>query len=819
MAKAFLSHSSIDKKRYVSIVHKYLGQSKCIYDEVSFEEGMKNYEEILSGLDRSDLFVLFISNDSLDSEWVQKEILNSYDKLKKGELQRIFPIIIDENITYKDHRIPDWMRKEYNIQYISRPKLAARRINQRLIEISWQYHPLVKEKNNLFVGRNQQISEFEERFDSFDLNAPNCVFVCGLEKIGRKSFNKKALIKCSIIKESYEFTKISLDINESVEDFILKLYDLGFSEEIDIKNLMFKTIDEKLSLINQLLIDINKAKEIIQVIDNGCIVSPSGELADWFDSIINSFTEHDDYLYFNIISKYRFYKAYNLNKKIYHINLSELDPKERIGLLKRYANLFEIVLDEEAIDIFKNTLQGFPEQIFYCIDIIRAQGINYLKENSYLIVEYNTEKVKELIKQYEENTESLNLLLLLSEFDFISIDFLNEFISLSENYIGLIKEFIINGICEHLGASKEYIRLNDGIRDYISRTRTSMPREFKDIIKKHTEAFVNSIEESDNDLSEVVYTIRNSLKNGIAVPNEYLIPSHFLKTINELYDKGKKYHTIIELADRVLENSTFMDKHILNEITYMLCLSLARIGSSDRFFKEVGNLKKEDRYYLLGFYFRLSGNIGLAKENIEKFLNIKKNSIKGRRELVQIYIDIEDFENAFSYAKEIYDYEKLNPYNILAYIRCLFKVKTDNYKLTIEELINDLKLINTDISNEMYYSVKAEYISTFENDRDTALAIIDECIGRFPDTPFPLLTKIEICEKFRLPELMVETLHKLKAKNPKANTYNNTINILEVKSLALSGKLGESLRLIDSKLKNKLPKENIDKLIEKLKQY
>lgn len=819
MAKAFLSHSSSDKKRYVEIVYRNLGSGSCIYDEVSFEEGMRNYEEIINGLDNTDLFVLFISDDSLNSEWVQKEILNSYERLQQGNIARIFPIIIDDKINYKDSRIPEWMRKEYNIQYISRPKLAARRIKQRLIEISWAYHPLIKERNNLFVGRNKQISDLEERFDSFDLEAPNVVFVSGLEKIGRRSFAKKALVKCSKIKESYNFINIAFDINESIEDFILKVYDLGFSDSLDVQNLLYKPIDQKLEIAMELLKDIKKSKEIIQIIDNGCIISPSGDIAEWFEGIIEELNISDDYLYFLVVSKYRFYRPHRLLNNIYYTSLSELDIKERIGLVKRYAELFNIDLDDEIINLFKNNLQGFPEQVFYSIDLIRSEGLDYLKNNPHLIVEYNTEKVKQLINQYENNADSLSLLLLLSEFDFISVDFLNEFVSTKHNYVVILKEFIVNGICEHLGASKEYIRLNDSIKDYVSRTRGIMPSNFKEIIKKHSIEFGSSINENEHDLSEVLFTIKNALKVGGDIPKEYLIPSHFLKTINDLYDKGKKYNTIIDLADRVLLNAQYMDRHIFNEISYMLCLSLARTGNSDRFFREVNSLKKEDRYYLLGFYYRLSGNVEMAQDNIFKFLNIKKNSIKGRRELVQIYIDIEEFDEALTYAKGIYDFEKLNPYNILGYMRCLFKVKSENYREQIENLINDLKLINTDISNEMYYSTKAEYVSTFENDKIKALNLIDECIGKYPDTPFPLLTKIEICEKFRLPDLMRETLEKLKLKNPKANTYTNTINILESKLLAIEGNLEGAIKHIERNLKHKLPKETIDKLIEKIKQY
>ena len=73
MAKAFLSHSS-SQKELVTKVSQDLG-SKSIIDSKSFEEGMKNLEEILTALDSTDLFVLFISNESLNSKWVKEEIL------------------------------------------------------------------------------------------------------------------------------------------------------------------------------------------------------------------------------------------------------------------------------------------------------------------------------------------------------------------------------------------------------------------------------------------------------------------------------------------------------------------------------------------------------------------------------------------------------------------------------------------------------------------------------------------------------------------------------------------------------------------------
>ena len=69
MDKIFLSHSSNDKN-YVRPIFNYFGKDRSVFDEMTFEFGMKTIEEIFKGIDSSDIFVFFISNDSLNSKWV-----------------------------------------------------------------------------------------------------------------------------------------------------------------------------------------------------------------------------------------------------------------------------------------------------------------------------------------------------------------------------------------------------------------------------------------------------------------------------------------------------------------------------------------------------------------------------------------------------------------------------------------------------------------------------------------------------------------------------------------------------------------------------
>lgn len=145
MQKVFLSHSSADKESYVRIVAKKLinniGEENVILDEITFQQARKTIEEIEKGLNETDLFVLFISETSLESEWVQEEIFKAEDLWNKKRLNQICPIIISEKIAYDNPKIPDWLRENYNLQYVSRPTKAEQIIEQRMIELSFEKHP------------------------------------------------------------------------------------------------------------------------------------------------------------------------------------------------------------------------------------------------------------------------------------------------------------------------------------------------------------------------------------------------------------------------------------------------------------------------------------------------------------------------------------------------------------------------------------------------------------------------------------------------------------------------------------------------------
>jgi hypothetical protein len=592
MIKCFLSHSSSDKSSYVRHIADHLSRDSIIYDEMTFEPGMDPAEEILSNLEETSLFVIFLSNESLESNWVTKEIEIAKRLEELGTLKRIFPIIIDRNISYTDSRIPQWMKDTKNIQPILSHKVAIRRIKERIRELSKSIHPNLKEKDEIFVGRNDNEKQVEIRLDDFYKDPVICFFVSGLPGVGKKAFIRYVLKKSNVIKGYYNFPMISLEYSNSIEDFILKISDLGFYNLDSNINLLKKSMDEKVDLAVNILQNLHKQNERILIEDHSVIIQPSGSIAPWFEQIVEKL-KYTEYLTFCVVGKHRPYFSAIKSESFYSQDIPELSKSERSGLLKRYSEFQELNLQRSDLIFFSEIFTGLPEQVFYAVDLIKGEGIFSARKKSHTIQEFASNRAKVILSDLEGFQEKLDLLYLISKFDFISYDFLFDIVDEIKFY-PILEEFLFSSICEKLGSNGDYIRVNDVVREYILRNKFDTNKEFNEKLIKHVGDLLKSDNFEDKDLSDINFAIQVALSQGGKTPEKLLIPSYFLKTIIKLYNtKGTaNYKECIKLADRVLENAQYMDDLIIQKIYFIKCQTLARLKDKTPFFENVKNVKE-----------------------------------------------------------------------------------------------------------------------------------------------------------------------------------------------------------------------------------
>ncbi|WP_270692614.1 MULTISPECIES: toll/interleukin-1 receptor domain-containing protein [unclassified Aeromonas] len=818
MIKCFLSHSSKDKE-YVREVASGLRRETRIFDEQTFEKGMSPAEEIINGLDDTSLFVLFLSDAALESEWVKHEIQLAKTKVDTGHIQRIYPIIIDNKIDYTDARIPLWMKNGFNIQPIKKTKVAIRKINARLREIAFKTHPTLKERQQIYVGRNDKTTNVEQRFDDFDKPTPIVFVASGLNSIGRKSFIKNALTKSTIVRESYEFPIIQMEQTDSIEDFILKIDDLGLSDIGEIRDLMTTPIDDKINIAVQLVEGIIDEKERILIEDKGAIIQPDSSIISWFINIIDRIKSHG-HLTFCIASMFRGNKSFtNRNPEYYFEEIPELNVNERRGLLKRYAQFRGLELERDDLKFFSDLLSGYPEQVLFAVDTICDSSLYAAKKDAHAIREYANDKAKVIIESFHDDEEKLSFLYFLSKFEFISYEFL--FSLVDENAFYPLTQIFINlSICEHLGVNNDYIRVNQVIQDYISRSKFGTSLEYDKVLKEHIKEFIAEYTDDNRDLSEYIFSIQEAIKSGQEIDNRILVPSYFVKTIKALYEKGgsANYKEAIRLANRVLDNSQYMHEGIIYHIMFMKCQSLARLHDKE-FFNVVRHIKEPDSSFLHGFYFRITRQRTRAIESYKRVLAKRPNDNKAKSELVLLYLQNEEYNLALGLAKDVYEKQKNNPIHANNYFNCLIYKDIANIDVSVvEEILEKLKSNPAQRSQEIYCSAKAKALAKIDSKIDEAFSVIEQGILDFPDIKYPVLTLCDLSIQYKNLEKLKYAIERLEqTDSPKSQTYGSFIRYKAI-YLTLINQDQEAIDLCRKEL-SELTSDELSQFYEKLKQY
>ena len=821
MIKCFLSHSSKDKERYVRIVADNLRSDATILDERTFEKGMMTIEEIQKALNETSLFIIFLSRHALESEWVQNELANARELLEQKQLDRIYPIIIDSELTYNDLRIPKWMKDELNIQPIHSPKVAARKINVRLTELAWKFHPRLKERQGIFVGRNELIQQIEERLDDFNQLYPIALIASGLPSIGRKSILQYAMIKANLVKSAYKFISLTLAHQDSIEDFLLKIVDTGvYAISQSQKYIIFSgSLEEKVLFAKEVFSAVAAEQERIIIEDHGVIIQRDGEIVDWFKDILISL-ETTGHLMFCITTQIRPNPALNrIFPNIFTFAVKELEEPERKGLLKRYLAFQDIdSLKIDDLKFFSDLLTGYPQQIFFAVDQIKELGIKTAKGNSHLIQQYASDKAKIILDSYKHNPEIIDFILLLAKFEFVSYEVLFKIVD-EIKYNIILQELLINSICEHIGKASEYIRVNEVIRDYISRSRFELDNKFNFAIKKYAHEFVKNYTDDNFDISGYLFSAKEALLNGEDIPDQLILPSVFIRAIKKLYDEDRNYKEAIILADRVLLKEGFLHKNTVDYVRFLKCQALARLQNGSNFFTEVHKLSNgSEQEFLTGFYYRLAGKSTQAEEHLNASLERKKyKDPKVIGELIRVYMQNEDYQRAYAYAEENYNNRPGNIINSNDYFTCVLMQDDDrNQRATLDRIIERLSIDPSDKAQEVAISMKARVYAFYDNDIVTSFDMLNEAIYKFPKVAYPLLTKADLAVYYKDLANLKEAVDSLETiVNKHAQTYRSFIRY-KACFLAMGNHLQEAIKLIDVELKG-LNKISIERLKDKLR--
>ena len=818
MEKVFLSHSSKDKP-FVQFIAEKLGKDVCVYDSMCFEAGMKNLEEIFKSLDQTGIFVLFISDSALRSDWVQREIKAAESLLNHdvSKLSQIFPIIIDPSIRHDDPRIPDFLKRgttSYNLRTILRPPVAYRKIKAQLVSRLLHNDLQYSSTYDFFYGRNEAIGRFKSRFDS--ASGLKVAVATGIPGIGRYSYLVQALRDAQIIERYYEPVIISLGSMDSIEDLLTKLYEAGFGTYAFEDIIALATMDLKISALTSAFQDIQNFKEHVIIYDDGCLIGYGGELKYWFEQALSADTVRPE-VTVSLASRHSISYMYERNNPwVFSIELSTLPYPEWNGLLRTYSKKIGVELSPEDREYFKDVITGYPPQVIYCADLAKDKGIEYVKKNTYQLVSNITGKVTRVLETAlsKENTEQgYGLLSFISAYGLVPVSILLKIFEACPLYRELFYHFRSLTICRYIGTAREYVEVNPAIGDYIQRNNYQLPKDIENILSQELERFNSNLESNSNiideqDFESLRFYLKENLKDGKDVPQRFMYSTIYLQSIFELYN-NQKYKQVIEIVSALKEGGAFdrYDSDIQLRIQGYYCRALAReqdktFYNEVEFFRSYGGSKQYmvEYDFLRGFMYRNCGKFLEAKDRYLKVLEQSPKHRSAKRELVAAYMGLEDYESAYEYAKFNYEQDPENVYYIQSYFEIIIHLPENTmqtHRPQLEEMVETIQRINRNKPTDFYYQVNALYATYVEKDQERAQGFLSEGKRQYPYSLYIARTCFDCCDFFRDLVGMEQALSSLREISGKGNTAQVGF---EVRTVIFDAYQQQSTQVIHTKI-------------------
>lgn len=737
--KVFISHSSAQNKIASSIAN-YIGRDKVHLDIHNFEEGTDITKEIEANIDKSTVFVLLLSKEALKSDWVRKEINMIRLKTLDDEIADFIPVFVDNRISVEDVQLADkpfgWVVK-YLLKQAMSPKMIARLVSRRLNQQRLDTDKVAREKDRLFFGRDKDMSELKIKYFEDTSSSKRAVIISGLDHVGRKRLLNEFIHQTvNDVHESYIPIKILLTETDGVERLITQLNE--YLQIYDENKLLEELRNEKKSLdmAVELLNKIVDSQERIVIRDEKCIVLSNGRLTDWFVSLLLKKDLHP-MIHFFVASKFTPRPGVeNHFPCIISRQIAALDNVNMKALFNAYAKNRKLSPNEAETNYFLKCMSGFPKQAYTAVDLLYKDGFKIAQNNISQVTGMFDKNFIEILSEIDKTPHAKDILVLFSKFEFISGDLLTQVCP--DEIDEALEEFRKYSLFESFGSSNQYLRLNAGIADYISRSKIEMPPHYTQKLRSVTRDLLAEMDSNLTDLSSQLLAIKETLRDSKAsskAKEKYLLPPFVLKVIVEEYNKGEDGN-VIQLVEMLLNDKVRNGYDEINRsIHYWYCCSLCRTKNR-KFHQEVEFFRESlySYYFLKGFFERHKKKYPDAEEYYERALEQSKNAgdreyvSKAEHELVIVKMELGKYSEAYKLAKKSYENEKNNTFHIEAYFRCVANTAHPDGHL-MKGLIDKMELSYVKNKDEIVPSMKAQYKYYIEHDFGKAVDELSDIIS------------------------------------------------------------------------------------------
>jgi tetratricopeptide (TPR) repeat protein len=738
--KTFLSHSSKDKG-YVEHVAALLRPGSYELDSETFDAGLVNSQAIIKALQRTDLYCLFLSENSVTSSYVEFEILLGLEFIAKGSIARFLAICLDDTSFAKastNARFFNIVRKsltpESTARLIEGTQISLKQFNES------SFHP--------FVGREAELQDLEGQISDHDRPPAKAVFISGNHGSGRRSLARH-FFQSQYPRSGRVIPTIRIDafagIHELYRTILTTLRPTLTARELrqHIQAFDISSADERRRLTAELLNGLLLAHEAAFLIDNGGILTDAGGLTEEIDAVISRLSARPHPPAIIVAPRMSPMKLRRPQKDIVYTSVRALPYEATKRLVSRLLKETEITVSGESLDSLVKLSDGHPFNVYRLIEEVSEVGVNAFLASPSSFIDWKHRQSSEYVSKIEFTDTDIEILALLRSVPELDFDAIVEALeaeaqAISDSLSRLLSFHIVDGSGDKFNVSPAVLVAIE--RD--KRIRMGRSAEQK-AMRSIAKSLSVRIEEGTVSVSLVDTAILASLDAGEEMSGlaaAFLLPSHYVWIAKRFYDQ-RAWERSIRFAQEGLKGANRLSLEGVVAACRYICLASARTGNVVAFDEGIIKLKmlngndwvKSNIAFLEGFNARLKGRLPAAEKLFRDSYDLSPGNISAARELAAICLARDNLDEAEKFAREAFSHAQRNPYVVDILLAVLVKKHGRNAKRVteIEDMFDILSKVGEEGGKSFYTTRRAEFEHLWGNNKE-ALRLIEVAIKKTP---------------------------------------------------------------------------------------
>jgi len=731
--KAFLSHSSKDKA-FVNSVAELLGMARCEYDEYTFEFTL-NTQAIRRALQRCNLFVFFLSKDSIRSDFVAEELRAALEARASGLIRKVLIFSLD----LTSHKLlPDWMR-EINVAYhISNEKSVSRKIEASLIAIEAESHA----RSPVYIPRDEDEKDLRRALSVAPGKAPIAIHAVGHYGIGRRTFLKKAL-SALYPRAVTAFIEIPLYRYEGAEEFYRRLYEqhvVGSLEEAvrDFEQFGAMDLEKQAEKLANLLDELQHLGDFIIVDDQGGACDEEGNYKPIFleliKKLVGSSIPEIAFVQTRMMPPvYRDASPHSYHRFINRFNDEQI--RELLSFTLRDAG---VDFSDAHLDSITQLLDGHPFNVKFAVRAIQSYGIDLFIADPRDLIEWKIKRAEDFLKLIEFNDVEVDMIASITEYRYLPLELLRTIVKKDLEVVAAALRRLEDHCC--IERRDKYYQVAAPIREAVRRDRRF---DRKDRWKKEiAEAISAAIAEYKND-EQMPITLLESANvaafRGATVPafvSNLILPSHLLTIARDYYDR-RKWASCLEFCNQALGMGNRLTTDGQVEALRLSGLSTVRLGRDVSAIIQsletyTTRSAKRNGFFIEGFDLRNKRRLDEAEKKFLEAFVLSPRNVHVNRELASLYCKQRRYDEAVSYARAAYLAAPTNIYLIDVMAEALLGMRQLGLDVEESELTEVMRALERygDAPGSSFYLIRVAQGQLSHRKYADALKTINQAIQR-----------------------------------------------------------------------------------------